>query len=324
MKKTTRILFTSWLVLSGSAGSPTPCIADTPVTLRPDVEITRATVKLSDLFTGVPAGIDRDIAQAPPPCKPALYDENVLTKLAKTYRLDWQESKESNRVTVSSACTRISSDMIRKEVVAKIKANSNAKKTNFEVVFDKRNLEVLLPTKDDQDFRLEAFSYDQSNKLFRATLTAQTPQGSYVLPITGRILVKRSIPVLARRLESGSIIGSNDLDWTDVPEERVSADIVTETSQLIGREVRHDMPEGDVVRSRDVIPPRLVQRGALVTMRIETPNILITAQGKAQQDGAEGETVRVINTQSNRLVEGIVVAPGVVEIRIAQKVALAE
>jgi flagella basal body P-ring formation protein FlgA len=59
-------------------------------------------------------------------------------------------------------------------------------------------------------------------------------------------------------------------------------------------------------------------------MRIETPNILITAQGKAQQDGAEGETVRVINTQSNRLVEGIVVAPGVVEIRIAQKVALAE
>lgn len=61
-----------------------------------------------------------------------------------------------------------------------------------------------------------------------------------------------------------------------------------------------------------------------MTMKIETPFILITAQGKAQQDGAEGETVRVINTQSNRMVEGVVVAPGVVEIRTAQKIALAE
>jgi len=109
-----------------------------------------------------------------------------------------------------------------------------------------------------------------------------------------------------------------------MPEERLTADIVTEQSQLIGRELRRDTPEGQILRSRDIMPQRLVQRGSLVTMKIETPYILVTAQGRAQQDGVEGETIRVVNTQSNRIVEGVVTAPGIVEIRIARKVALAE
>jgi flagellar basal body P-ring formation protein FlgA len=324
MKKSTRILFTSWLILSGSAGSPTPCIADSSVKLNGAVKITSSVVRLGDLFAGVPQGIDRDIAQAPPACKPAVYDEDVLKKLAKTYRLDWEEPNAANRATVSSPCTRISADMIRTAVVAKMKTDSGAKKFSFDVVFDKRGLEVNLPVDDAPDFRLENFTFDSATKLFRTDLTASTPRGSYILPITGHVSVKRSVPILARRLESGTVIGTNDLDWMEIPEERISADIVTEPSQLIGRELRRDSPEGEVLRSRDIMPPRLVQRGSLVTMKIETPYILVTAQGKAQQDGAEGETIRVMNTQSNRVVEGVVIAPGVVEIRTARKVALAE
>jgi flagellar basal body P-ring formation protein FlgA len=324
MKKRTRILFTSWLVLSGSAGSPTPCIADTPVMLNPDVEVSRSAVKLSDLFAGVPAGIDRDIALAPPSCKPALYDEDVLKKLAKTYRLDWQGQSAANRITVSSPCTRITGDSIRSAVVAEMKAANNVRNPNFEVVFDKLSLEVDLPVHDNPGFKLEDFSYDPTTKQFRSTLTAQMPRGRYVLPITGHVSIKRNVPILARRLEGGTVIGAGDLDWIEVPEERITADVVTEPDQLIGREVRRDAHEGEILRSRDIIPPRLVLRGSLVTMKIETPYILVTAQGKAEQDGAKGETIRVMNTQSNRVVEGIVTAPGIVEIRAARKVALAE
>lgn len=232
MRKTTRILFTSWLVLSGIAGTPSPCIADALVTLKPDVEITRATVKLSDLFAGVPAGIDRDVVQAPLPCKPALYDENVLAKLAKTYRLDWQAQANADHVTLSSACTRITGDVLRKAIVAKIKATDHTKKLNFEVVFDRRDPEVLLPGSGEPNFQLDNFSYDPTNRVFRADLTAQTSRGVYVLPVTGRISVKRSIPVLAHRLESGSVVGANDVDWIDLPEERVMADILTNPLNL--------------------------------------------------------------------------------------------
>ena len=322
MKKTTRILFTVWVALSGAAGSPTPCIANSAVVLKPDFETTRTTVKLSDLFAGVPTEIDRDIAQAPLPCKPAIYNQAVLEKLADTYRLDLQ-TQDANHVTITSACTRITADMVRDAVVAQVKTKSSAKQ-NIEIAFDTHNLEIDLPVSQNPDFRLENFSYDPLNKKFRTDLTAETPHGPYSALVTGRVLVKINVPVLSRRLEAGAAIALQDLDWIQLPEERISADVITESNQLVGREVRRDTAEGNILRTHDVIPQRLVLHGSLITMKIETPYITVTAQGKAQQDGAAGDVVRVVNTQSNRVVEGVVTGPGVVEIRTARKLASAE
>ncbi len=324
MKTSTRILVTSWLIVSGTAGSPTPCVADTLVALKSDVEVSGNAVRLGDLFAGVPASIDRDIALAPPPCRPAVYDARVLDKLAQTYRLEWQAMSGADHVTVSSACTHISADAIRDATLERLKAEAPSKKVSFDVVLDRRSNEIDLPVKDSPDFTLENFVYNKGAKQFRADLTAPTIKGTFNFVVSGRVTVKRQVPMLVRRLEAGTVVGANDIDWMEIPEERVSADVITEAEQLIGREVRRDTPDGEMLRSRDVMPQRLVTRNSLVTMKIETPVMLISAQGKAQQDGAEGETIRVINTQSNRVIEGIVTGPGVVEIRMAHKVALSE
>jgi flagella basal body P-ring formation protein FlgA len=324
MNKYTRILFAVWLILSGSMGSSTPCVANTAVTIKPDVEINKFAVRLSDLFIGVPAEIDRDIAQAPPPCKPAVYNETVLNKLADTYRLDWQPQASVDHVIVTSSCTRITGDMIRDAVIEKLKNDNNVKGRNFEITFDTRNLEIDLPADQQPNFVLNNFTYDPTQKHFYTDLNTQTLHGTYILPITGKVSVKRNVPILAHRIEAGTTIGEADLDWVLVPEERITADIVTETNQLVGRELRHDTSEGEMLHGRDVVPPRLVQRGSLVTMKIETQFITVTTQGKAQQDGAQGETIRVMNTQSNRIIEGTVTGPDVVEIHMAQKLASAE
>ncbi len=324
MNGSSRFFVTLWLVAAGTAGSPTPCIADMPVSLKPDVEITRATVKLSDLFIGVPREIDRDIAQAPAPCKPALYDELVLNKLAQTYRLDWHPQGETNHVTVSSACTRVTGDMIRDAIAAKIKRDTISDKHMAEVVLDTKNIDMALPTAKAPELNLENFAYEGTTRNFRADVTVLTPRGAYTMPVKGHVIAKRSVPVLARRLESGTTISDSDLDWIQVAEERLTGDIITEPRQLIGREVRRDTQEGVLLRGHDVMPQRLVQRGSLVTLKIETPYILITSQGKALQDGAEGDVIRVTNTQSNRTVEGVVTSPGVVEVRTTRKVASAE
>ncbi len=324
MNRTTRLFAMTWLIAAGTAGSPTPCVADTPVSLKPDTEITRLVVRLSDLFTNVPREIDRDIAQAPAPCKPALYDETVLSKLAQTYRLDWQPNGEANHVTLSSACARITVDRIRELVAEKLKNEIRADRAQLEIALDPRAADMAIPSAKTPDIELANFSYDSAAKVFRAEVTASTPRGAYSLPVKGSVTVKRSVPVLARRLEGGTTISESDLDWQSVPEERLTAEILTDQRQLIGREVRRDTQEGVLLRGRDVMPQRLVQRGSLVTLKIETPYIQITSQGKALQDGAEGDVVRVMNTQSNRTVEGVVTAPGVVEVKAARKMAAAE
>ncbi len=302
----------------------TPCFANTSVSVKAEVETKRLTVRLSDLFEGVSGELDREIAQAPAPCKSAVYAENVLARLAETYRLEWQNRAMVDHSVVSSACVRIGGEVIRKAIAARILETQDLKNRHIDIVLDEHNLEVDLPADSPSDFKLENFSYDNASHHFRADLRASGLRGRTSVPLTGHVALTRLVPVLAHRVEAHKALAAADLDRLSVPEERVTDDIVTEDSQLIGRELRRDIGEGELLRARDVMPPRLVARGSLVTLRIQTPVLSITAQGKAEQDGTEGETIRVTNTQSNRIVEGIVVASGLVDLRPMREIASAQ
>jgi flagella basal body P-ring formation protein FlgA len=317
-----------WLLLAGIIGSPETCNANAPVTLKGQTEVKRMAVRLSDIFDGVPAEIDRDVAQAPAPGKQVSYDINTLTRVAEKYRLDWQPQTLADHAVITTACTHISNDSIRDAIIRKIKetvVNASQKNSEVEVTFDNHALDVSLPADQSPDFALNNFDYDEQTKHFHTDLVASTTGGPFSVPLTGHISVKRSIPVLARRLESGATISASDIDWTAIPSERVNASIITDASQLIGRELRHDTDGGEVIRAHDIIPPRFVTRGSLITMKIETPFMSVSAQGKALQDGAEGDVIRVMNTQSNRMVEGTVTGAGVVTIHsTSQKLAAAQ
>jgi len=299
-----------------------PARADTQVELHRTIEVDRATVRLADVFEGVPGEIDCDIATAPAPGKSIAYDVNVLVKLAQKYGLGWQPQSLSDRTVVTRAATRITQEMIRAAVLEKLQAKNLHGK--LDVFFDRKALEVALPSGLEPVFSLNNFDYDSNGKRFRTELVAETGAAPVSLPVTGRVTVERDVPVLARRLVAGTVIGKDDLDFVPVLEERLQPDMVTAAEQLIGQAVRRDTAEGNPLREREIMPPRLVTRGGLVTLKIETSNLLITAQGKALQDGAKGEVVRVTNVQSNRVVEGVVDGSGVVRILSAQKIASAE
>lgn len=326
MNKILHTFFVLWLIAICSIGSPQPCSADTPVKLRGETELRRMNVKLSDVFDGVPADIDRDIAQAPAPGKQVTYDVTVLKRIADKYRLGWEPQGNSDHILITSASTRITADTIRDAVIKKVKENNpTSKGGEIDVSFDNHALQIDLPADHGADFALNNFDFDASSKRFHADLVADGGNGAFSVPLMGHITFKRHIPVLARRLEGGTTISASDVDWSMVPEDRVNMSVVTEVSQLVGHELRRDTDEGELIHTNDVIPPRLVTRGSLITMKIETALMLVTAQGKALQDGAQGDVVRVLNTQSNRMLEGTVSGPGTVTINTAiQKVAAAQ
>jgi flagella basal body P-ring formation protein FlgA len=55
--------------------------------------------------------------------------------------------------------------------------------------------------------------------------------------------------------------------------------------------------------NRDFTAPILVRRGAIVTIRLETPNMSLTARGKALENGSAGDVIRVVNLQSNKTIQ---------------------
>ena len=139
--------------------------------------------------------------------------------------------------------------------------------------------------------------------------------GSQVrLPVSGRAFGVVQIPVLSRRVIPGDVIGPGDIDWLDVRADQTTSDTAATDAQLIGMTPRRGVSTNQPVRLRDLQSPRMIDKGALVTITLSTPSMTLTTQGKALQDGGKGEVIRVVNTQSNRIVEATVAGPNVVAV----------
>jgi flagella basal body P-ring formation protein FlgA len=311
MKRFCLLFLVSLLTLWGAAAQ-----AGALVTLHPTAEVKGTAIRLSDVFDGVPADINRDIALAPEPGKSVTYDARILTRLAQQYRLDWQAQSHLDRAEISRAANYITLDMARDAIKDKLLAVGMDASAQNEIMLDNRGLSIALPASEAPSFDLANFSYDTQSKRFRTELVANKAATPVRQSLTGRVVVKRQVPVLSKRLSSGTVVSANDLEWITVNEDQLGSDVLLQAENIVGQELRHDQGSGLLLRTRDLTLPRLVLRGSIVTMKVHTPLMQITVQGRALQDGAKGDTVRVKNLQSNRIIEGQVESSGTVAIKV--------
>lgn len=300
-------------------GFALPAMAAQTVQNRDQTQIDRPQIYLGDVFNGIPAVDDVAIATAPNPGRSVTYDYNVLSKLAQRYSLAWQADSYNSQTVLTRASSRISTAMIREAVLAQVRAQGGA--GDIDVALDQRALTIDLPTAVQPDFVLHDFSYDKATQRFHGELLAavDTPAFQQVT-LTGRVSSILDVPVLNKPLGQGTVIGKTDLDWIKLPAER-AADYLRNANDLVGMELRRPLPEQTALRPQDLLPARVVLRGQLVAMQINLPTMQITAQGRALQDGAVGDVIRVTNTQSNRVVEAKVTGAGVVAVGGAAQLA---
>src|SRR3546814_18103996 len=82
--------------------------------------------------------------------------------------------------------------------------------------------------------------------------------------------------------------------------DQVDRAALLDPEKIVGMSPRRVLIEGRPIRVGDVRPPILVPRGSIVTIMFSTGAMTLTARGKAAEDGAEGDTIRVQNTKSGR------------------------
>ncbi|MGB3625016.1 MAG: flagellar basal body P-ring formation chaperone FlgA [Henriciella sp.] len=81
-------------------------------------------------------------------------------------------------------------------------------------------------------------------------------------------------------------------------------------SPVLGREVRRTVYVGQTISMKDTQAPRLVTRNQLVTVKYIRGGLEITTTGRAMGEGAENDSVTVLNLKSRKMVNGTVQAEG--------------
>jgi flagella basal body P-ring formation protein FlgA len=120
------------------------------------------------------------------------------------------------------------------------------------------------------------------------------------------------LPVLARAIGKGEIVSAADFTTGERPYGETRGALGAEDAA--GKEAVRPLQAGVTVRATDLIRAQIVRRGEPVTIAVRSGALAITAQGKALASGAQGDTVRVVSLATNRTLDGVVDAPGVVRI----------
>ncbi len=86
--------------------------------------------------------------------------------------------------------------------------------------------------------------------------------------------------------------------------------VVSDPDRLIGRAAKRMLAAQEPIQVAAVAPTVLVPKNSIALARVLSGRVLITMEGKALDDGAQGDTIRVANPRSNKIVQGIVTGPG--------------
>ena len=295
----------------------TPAVA--AVTLRDSVTLDRDQVLVGDLFDGAGDQATQPVGSAPAPGQKSTYDVAALGRVARAYNLDWKAQRLDARTVVTRASTKVTTPQIQEAVTEFVTGQLpvDTAKAKLDIQLDRRTLDLDLPA----DIKLGAIklvdgNYDPISFRFTGTLTVDQGEGRdpFMLPLTGRAVPQLDVPIVAKRIEAGTVIGESDLDTMTVGADRLGPELVRSKQDLIGKEAKRALPQGATIATRDLQAAQLVKRGALVTMIVERGELRITAKGRALADGAVGQTVRVLNLQSNKTVEGVIDASGDVHV----------
>jgi flagella basal body P-ring formation protein FlgA len=285
------------------------------VTLRPHVVVHDETVRLRDVFDGVGSNKgETALFHAPDPGQSVVLNGNWLRQVARAYGLDWHPAPGLDQSRVERSSNRVGRKQILGALSEALKDRVGPSK-QFEVAIDNPDLELHLPVSMPAAVTVKHLQFDDYGGRFSATLVAPDDRpGAVVVPVAGRIHELIQVPVLTRRVRPGELIDKDDVQMQLVRAEFVGQNVITSSQQIIGKSARRSLPGGKPLNSTDVREPQLVTRGSTVVMTYRTRNLMITAHGKARENGTAGDTVRVQNANSGKTVDAIVTGPDTVAV----------
>lgn len=155
-------------------------------------------------------------------------------------------------------------------------------------------------------------------QLIGKTPRRNLPAGSPIRHGDVQLVRQVVVPVAARDLNRGEIVTAGDLTTTTLTDAEVVANVITDTSEIVGRTVKHTMRAGQMMHAFDIARPIAVERGKLVTIIYSVPMMNLTSQGIAQEQGGIGDAIRVTNSKSNATIVGEVIDARTVRISMKQ------
>lgn len=87
-------------------------------------------------------------------------------------------------------------------------------------------------------------------------------------------------------------------------------------AEVVGKKLNRSVRQGKPVRREWITTPPLILKGQMVTIVARKDGLVVTARGIARHDAVAGGVAKVINSNSQKEIQGLVSAPGEVTVEL--------
>jgi flagella basal body P-ring formation protein FlgA len=139
---------------------------------------------------------------------------------------------------------------------------------------------------------------------------------AWTLYVPVKINEVRRVLVLRRSLLRGATLAADAVGFEERDTAGLSFGYIDDLAGVAGKSLKRPLAAGAVLTPDALEAARLVRRGERVTLIGRAGPVEVRAEGKALADGGSGQSISVENLSSRRIVEGVVLDAGTVEVRL--------
>jgi flagella basal body P-ring formation protein FlgA len=153
--------------------------------------------------------------------------------------------------------------------------------------------------------KLEIFNPYQTPMLSTSTMAVkcQEENNHWTLYVPIKVTVLKTVLVTKRALIKGSVITNDDLYPAELDAQKLKQGYFTDAKELLGLICKQDIPADTTLNPHNIELAKLVHTGEQVTIRVTTKNLNISMDGVAMSEGVLGQSIKVKNLTSKRIIE---------------------
>lgn len=300
-----------------SAPVSAPQAAAGKLRLRPDLTLSRDIVGFGDLISG----LSPQDGALPAFRAPALGETGTIQVariveaalkngiLREAIDLD---SQGLAQVVVTRAARRVTGQDIEAAVKTALLERFGFDARAFALVFDGGAPSVAVEPELSGEMVALDLTYDARARRVIGRLAVPGSAATRLKPVrvSGLLVETVDVVVPMRPIARGETLTAGDVMVERRARDAGTNDLLSEMRAAIGKVAKRSLLAGVALRGSDVQREEIVGRGEMVTLVYEARGVLISMRGRANEAGAMGDVISVINPNSKRVLQGTVSGPG--------------
>lgn len=284
-------------------------------TLKPSVRVAAAIVTVGDLVDDSGPFAALPLYRAPDLGTTGSVAASDILARVKALGLADVKSGGLADVVVTRLATEVTAADLARQLAASVAQRLGVAPEQIEISFDQTPTVAKADSAASNPARLVDISFSPSSGRFDAVVEINKGGPVERLRLRGQATEMVDVLMLTRPLQRGDVVQASDLSAQRLP--RAQADRVgqIDAASLIGKEAKRALRANSPALAADFVAARVIAKGDFVTLVVEMPGLMLTVRGVAQEAGALGDQIAVMNEQSRRVVHGEVNGPGHVLVR---------